>query len=73
MVVCCGGLSGPLARHRGAFPQEATRHAVEVTERALIEEALHYTLWNRRKAARLLSISYSSLLRRIEAYEIGKS
>lgn len=53
--------------------KEATRIAVELTERALIEDALRYTLWNRRKAARLLDISYSSLLRRIDAYGIGKT
>ena len=52
--------------------KEATRIAVELTERALIEEALRHTLWNRRKAARLLEISYSSLLRRIDQYAIGK-
>ena len=46
--------------------------AVELTERALIEEALRYTQWNRRKAAKLLQISYSSLLRRIDAYSLGK-
>ncbi len=50
----------------------ATQKAIEETERALIEEALRYTLWNRRKAAKLLEISYSSLLRRIDAYHIGK-
>jgi DNA-binding NtrC family response regulator len=56
------------------FPslKEASRKAVEETERALIEEALQYTLWNRRKAAKLLKISYSSLLRRIDAYNIGE-
>lgn len=56
------------------FPplKEAAREAMEHTERALIEEALQYTLWNRRKAAELLDISYSSLLRRIDAYNIGK-
>lgn len=53
--------------------REAVRKAVESTERSLIEEVLGYTLWNRRKAAKLLGISYSSLLRRIEAYEIGKT
>jgi two-component system, NtrC family, response regulator AtoC len=53
--------------------KDATRRAVETTERALIEEALKATLWNRRKAAKLLDISYSSLLRRIEAYNIGKT
>jgi DNA-binding NtrC family response regulator len=53
--------------------KEAVRKAVEATERTLIEDALRYTLWNRRKAAKLLKISYSSLLRRIEEYHIGKS
>ena len=53
--------------------KEATQRAVEETERAMIEEALRFTLWNRRKAAKLLRVSYSSLLRRIDAYQIGKS
>jgi transcriptional regulator with PAS, ATPase and Fis domain len=52
--------------------KEVARRAAENAERAMIEEALQYTLWNRRKAAKLLHISYSSLLRRIEAYNIGK-
>jgi two-component system, NtrC family, response regulator AtoC len=52
---------------------EARRLAAENAERALIEETLRYTLWNRRKAAKLLSTSYSSLLRRIDMYKIGKS
>jgi len=57
------------------FPslKEAVRQAVEETERRLIEETLRHTLWNRRKAAQLLDTSYSSLLRRIEAYQIGKT
>jgi DNA-binding NtrC family response regulator len=53
--------------------KEAARRAADQAERALIEETLRYTLWNRRKAAKLLKTSYSSLLRRIDAYEIGKS
>lgn len=52
--------------------REATQRAVEETERALIADALEYTLWNRKKAAKLLDISYSSLLRRISTYNIGK-
>lgn len=51
---------------------EAVRQAVEKTEISLIREALEYTLWNRRKAAKILGISYSSLLRRIDAYGIGE-
>jgi len=50
----------------------AAKQAAEAAERALIEETLRYTLWNRRKAAKLLKTSYSSLLRRIEMYNIGK-
>jgi two-component system response regulator AtoC len=53
--------------------KEATRLAVEKTERELITQTLKATLWNRRKAAKLLDISYSSLLRRIDAYGIGKA
>ena len=62
----------PEERRKFTSLKEATRIAVELTERALIEEALRYTLWNRRKAAKLLDISYSSLLRRIDQYSIGK-
>ena len=53
--------------------REASRQAAEAAERALIEETLRYTLWNRKKAAKLLDTSYSSLLRRIETYKIGNS
>jgi two-component system response regulator AtoC len=65
----------PVDRGEKKFPslKEAARRAVEQTERALIEDALNYTLWNRRKAAKLLDISYSSLLRRIDAYDIGQN
>lgn len=59
---------------RGFIPlKEAAKNAAEAAERALIEETLRYTLWNRRKAAKLLKTSYSSLLRRIETYKIGKT
>ncbi len=69
-----GRQSGNGASKGRTFPplKEAAREAMENTERALIEEALQYTLWNRRRAAELLDISYSSLLRRIDAYGIGK-
>ena len=57
------------------FPslKEAAQSAVEAAECALIEEALRHTRWNRRQTARLLKTSYSSLLRRIDAYHIGKN
>lgn len=73
VVVVTPGPIAPGGKRRFISLKDATRQAVEATERALIEEALKHTLWNRRKAAKLLDISYSSLLRRIDAYNIGKS
>ena len=52
---------------------EARGRALEKAERTLIENTLRHTLWNRRQAAKLLDTSYSSLLRRIAKYQIGKS
>jgi len=67
-----GASKHPTERHFIPL-KEAARRAADMAERTLIEETLRYTLWNRRKAAKLLKTSYSSLLRRIDAYEIGKS
>jgi two-component system response regulator AtoC len=44
--------------------------AVAEVEKLLITKALHRTNWNRRKAARLLDISYRSLLYKIKDYKI---
>lgn len=52
---------------------EAGTNALEEAEKKLIEDMLRHTLWNRRKAAELLDTSYSSILRRIAKYNIGKS
>ena len=52
---------------------EARTLALEQAEKKLIEDMLRHTLWNRRKAAELLETSYSSILRRIAKYNIGKS
>ncbi len=57
------------------FPslKQVAQRAVEEAEKTLIEDVLRYTLWNRRKAAKLVGVSYSSLLRRIDSYKIGKN
>ena len=67
--------AGPSGSQPRTFPslKEVAQRAVEEAEKALIEDVLRYTLWNRRRAAKLLGISYSSLLRRIDAYNLGKS
>ncbi len=46
--------------------------AVAAEEKALITQALNKTNWNRRKAAKLLEISYRSLLYKIKEYQIGQ-
>ena len=40
------------------------------TERTLISEALEKTHWNRKAAARLLRVSYRTLLYKIEQYQM---
>ncbi len=49
----------------------AKRYVAEVERKAIIE-ALKRTRWNRRKAARLLDISYKTLLNRIREYRINQ-
>jgi DNA-binding NtrC family response regulator len=46
--------------------------AVAEKEKTLITQALNKTNWNRRKAAKLLEISYRSLLYKIKEYQIGQ-
>ncbi len=45
-------------------------NAVAEVEKLMITKALHKTNWNRRKAAKLLDISYRSLLYKIKDYKI---
>jgi two-component system response regulator AtoC len=54
----------------GSSLKENTQKAIRRTERALIKSALNQTNWNRKKAARLLEISYRSLLYKIKEYGI---
>jgi DNA-binding NtrC family response regulator len=46
---------------------------VAATERDAIEEALEATNWHRGEAAKLLEISYRSLLGKMEKYGIGRA
>ena len=39
-------------------------------EKLLIKKVLHITNWNRKKAAKLLDISYKSLLNKLKLYNI---
>ncbi len=46
------------------------KQIVTKTERKLIKEALRHHNWNRKKAARMLDISYRSLLNKIKEYRL---
>ena len=47
--------------------------AVEREERRLISEVLRRTNWNRRKASKILEISYRSLLYKIKEYRLNET
>jgi len=63
---------GALAQQdRGPVPLKlVARRAMEEAERSAILQALSTTRWNRRRAARLLKVSYRSLLYKIAGYSI---
>ena len=52
------------------FKGLSLKHAQRVMEKKLISEALAETNGNRNQAARLLEISYPSLLNKIKIYDI---
>jgi two-component system response regulator AtoC len=41
------------------------RRAAQEAERETIDRVLHHTQWNRKQAARLLRVSYKTLLQKI--------
>jgi DNA-binding NtrC family response regulator len=49
---------------------EAGRRAAFEIEQGLIEQALLLTMWNRRRAARMLNLSYGTLLQKIREFAI---
>ena len=56
------GLAAAAPPDGGALPQEAEREA--------IEQALLLTQWNRKHAARVLGVSYKTLLQKIRECEL---
>jgi len=50
----------------GEIPlREVGRRAAQLAERETIDRVLHHTNWNRKQAARLLGVSYKTLLQKI--------
>jgi DNA-binding NtrC family response regulator len=55
-----------IERTAGDVPlREVGRRAAQEAEREAIERVLHHTQWNRKQAARLLGVSYKTLLQKI--------
>jgi two-component system response regulator AtoC len=48
------------------------RKAAETAEKRIIENTLLETRWNRKDAARLLGVSYKTLLNKIQRYQLGR-
>jgi len=48
------------------------KKAAEVAEKRIIENTLHETRWNRKDAAKLLGVSYKTLLNKIQKYRLGR-
>jgi len=48
------------------------KKAAERAEKELIQSALRETHWNRKKTARLLRVSYKSLLNKIQKYHLDE-
>jgi DNA-binding NtrC family response regulator len=58
--------------HAGDVPlREVGRRAAHEAEREAIEQALLLTGWNRKHAARVLGVSYKTLLQKIRECELS--
>jgi two-component system response regulator AtoC len=67
-----GNLSpGPLGKSEFFNLKEVGRKAAEEAEKEIIQNTLQETHWNRKKAAKLLRVSYKALLYKIQKYRLG--
>ncbi len=67
-----GALLRELEESAGALPlREVGRRAALEAERQVIEQALLRTGWNRKRAARLLGVSYKTILQKIRECELA--
>ena len=51
--------------------KEIGRKAVEAAEKEIIQKTLQITRWNRKKAARMLRVSYKALLYKMKRHRLG--
>jgi len=48
------------------------RKAAETAEKRIIQNTLQETRWNRKNAAKLLGVSYKTLLNKIQKYQLDR-
>jgi DNA-binding NtrC family response regulator len=67
-------MAGDEATVQKPFPslKEVKRQAVRQAEGRLIKAVLEETGWNRKRAAKILQISYKALLYKIKDFEIDR-
>ena len=62
--------SSPSAENTSLNLKEVGKRAAEVAEREIIQSTLQETHWNRKRAAKLLRVSYKALLYKIQKYHL---
>ena len=62
--------TSPLAENTSLNLKEVGKRAAEVAEREIIQSTLQETHWNRKRAAKLLRVSYKALLYKIQKYHL---
>jgi len=65
-----GSLLDPSAENRSLNLKEVGKRAAEVAEKEIIQNTLQETHWNRKRAAKLLRVSYKALLYKIQKYHL---
>ncbi len=62
--------SDPSAENKSLNLKEVGKRAAEVAEKEIIQSTLQETHWNRKRAAKLLRVSYKALLYKIQKYRL---
>ncbi len=65
-----GSSTDPSGANRSLNLKEVGKRAAEIAEKEIIQNTLQETHWNRKRAAKLLRVSYKALLYKIQKYRL---
>jgi transcriptional regulator with PAS, ATPase and Fis domain len=65
--------AGPSTENEHLNLKEVGKRAAEVAEKEIIQNTLQETHWNRKRAAKLLRVSYKALLYKIQKYHLDET